>query len=194
MKQISFLITLITLALSSLGQKNVESLDISWPLEDKWKQVSDIDNKKSSLFEMIPGKDNPNNWSTFASMMQLKGVKIVSTDKVVQIYKESSRRESPRAKLTILEKNDSTRNKWIVFKIETESFPDDVKPESQLYYAIQGESSLFVNYIAVKEKELKDDFVKKWTDVFKTATFVYGGTAVKPKVKEDKSEKKDKKG
>jgi len=142
---------------------------------------------------MIPGKDNANNWNMFASMMQLKEVKIISTDKVVQIYKESSRKESPRAKLTILDKNDTTKYKWIVFKIEIESFPDDVKPESQLFYAIQGESTLYVNYIAVKEKELKEDFVKKWTPIFKNSTFTYADAAVKPQVREEKGEKAEKK-
>jgi hypothetical protein len=192
MKQFSFIIALITMTLSFFGQKKIESLQISWPEEYKWKMVSDIDDKKSSLFEMIPGKDNPNNWNMFVSLMQLKNVKILNTDKVVQIYKESSRKESPRAKFTILEKNDTTKNKSIVFKIEIESFPDDVKPESQLYYVIQGESTLYVNYIAVKEKELKDEFVNKWSATLKTGVFVYGDAPVKPQVREDKAEKKEK--
>lgn len=61
----------------------------------------------------------------------------------------------------------------MLFKVETPSFPNDPKPESQLYYAIQGESTLFVNFIAIKEKKLPKDFIDKWSKVFKECEFVY---------------------
>lgn len=191
MKQINFLVALFAITISSYGQTKVQTLDIAWPEEYKWKTVSSLDNRKSSLVEMIPGKDSPNNWSMFGTMMQLKDVKISTTNKVVQTYKESSRKESPRAKLTILEQNDTVLNKFVVFKIETESFPDDVKPESQLYYAVQGESTLFVTFIAVKEKELSEDFTDKWTAIFKSGQFVYKDEA-ELKAEKSKSEKKGK--
>lgn len=193
MKQINFLLALFAITISSYGQTKVQTLDIVWPAEYKWKTVSSLDNRKSSLLEMIPEKDNANNWSMFGTMMQLKEVKITSTNKVVETYKESSRKESPRAKLTILEQNDTAVNKFVVFKIETESFPDDIKPESQLYYAVQGESTLFVNFIAVKEKELSEDFTDKWTAIFKAGQFVYKDEA-ELKADKSKSDKTDKKG
>ncbi len=175
MKQIALFILSLSLSnvLLAQGPKKTETLKISWPEEYNWKTLESHDDKKTSLVEMIPAKDKPDNWSMFATMMSFKDVKITTTNKVVQTYKESSRKESPRAKVTVLESNDSAINKFVLFKIETESFPEDPRPESQLYYAIQGESTLYVNFVAVKEPELSAQFVDKWSKVFKGAEFVY---------------------
>lgn len=176
MKQITFLFLALVLATSFSAQtasKKIETLKIEWPEDVKWKTVASHDDKTTALKEMIPDTEKPDAWTIFATQMAFKDKKIVSTNKVVQIYKESSRQESPRANLTILEQNDSAANKFVVFKIETESFPEDPKPESQLYYAVQGESTLFVNFVAVKEKELSSDFVNKWTRIFKKSELAF---------------------
>jgi len=106
-------------------------------------------------------------------MMSLKNTKIESTDQVVEMYRQSSQKESPKAKLTVIEDNNKVKNIWVLFKVETPSFPNDPNPESQLYYAIQGEVALYINFIAIKEKTLSKDFLSKWTKVFKNSELVY---------------------
>jgi hypothetical protein len=197
MKQITLFIVGILFSTVSLAQKKFESLKITWPEEYKWKTLASHDDKKTGLVEMIPAADKPDNWTIFATMMSFKDIKIVSTKKIVQTYKESSRKESPRTSLTVLESNDSAAHKFVMFKIETESFPEDPRPESQLYYAIQGESTLYVNFVAVREKQLSSDFVSKWTKVFKSSEFVYkdtpAGKSANESAKKETSEKTDKK-
>ncbi|HOZ86617.1 MAG TPA: hypothetical protein PL029_02610 [Bacteroidia bacterium] len=197
MKQITLFIVGILFSSASLAQKKIESLKISWPEEYNWKTLASHDDKKTGLVEMIPAAEKPDKWTIFATMMSFKDVKIVSTNKVVQTYKESSRKESPRTSLTVLENNDSAAHKYVIFKIETESFPEDPRPESQLYYSVQGESTLYVNFVAVREKELSGDFVSKWTKIFKGAEFVYkdaaAGKSGTESAKKESSEKKDKK-
>jgi len=46
-------------------------------------------------------------------------------------------------------------------------------PESQLYYIVQGNCSLYSNFVAIKEKSLTNEFVGKWKRVFKSSEFVY---------------------
>jgi hypothetical protein len=70
-----------------------------------------------------------------------------------------------------VESNDITKNIWVLFKVETPGFPNDPKPESQLFYAVQGEVTLYVNFIALKT--LSNDFINKWTKVFKSSEFVF---------------------
>jgi hypothetical protein len=48
----------------------------------------------------------------------------------------------------------------------TNKYPE---PESDLYYVIQGEYGLYENYVAVKRPKLDDEFVSKWSDIFKTS-------------------------
>jgi hypothetical protein len=102
----------------------------------------------------------------------IKESKIESTDQVVEMYRQSSQKESSKAKLTVLEDNNKEKNIWVLFKVETPSFSNDPNPESQLYYAIQGEKTLYINFIAIKEKTLSNDFLSKWTKVFKNSEFV----------------------
>ena len=164
----------ITLTIASIGQTQTkeENLKIVWCEEYKWKIASNQEDKTTHFLEIIPGKDKIEKWTMLGMMMSLKNTKITKTEQVVEMYRQSSLKESPKAKLTVLESNDSTKNIWVLFKIETPSFPNDPKPESQLYYAIQGEATLYVNFIALKERTLPNDFTIKWTKVFKASEIV----------------------
>ena len=164
----------ITLTIASIGQTQTkeENLKIVWCEEYKWKITSNQEDKTTHLLEIIPGKDKIEKWTMLGMMMSLKNTKITKTEQVVEMYRQSSLKESPKAKLTVLESNDTTNNIWVLFKIETPSFPNDPKPESQLYYAIQGEATLYVNFIALKERTLPNDFTIKWTKVFKASEIV----------------------
>ena len=175
MKRLTFLTAFIALITVSFGQTQTkdENLKIVWCEEYKWKIASNQENKTTHFLEIIPGKEKIEKWTMLGTMMSLKNTKITKTEQVVETYRQSSLKESPKAKLTVLESNDTTKNIWILFKIETPSFPNDPKPESQLYYAIQGEATLYVNFIALKEKTLSNDFIIKWTKVFKESELVY---------------------
>ncbi|MGE5108295.1 MAG: hypothetical protein ACM3H8_12165, partial [Sphingobacteriales bacterium] len=135
MKRLIYFIAFLTLTITSFGQTKDENLKIVWPEEYKWKIGNNQEDNTTHFIEIIPGKENINKWTMLGTMMSLKNVKISSTDQVVQMYTESSSKESSKAKLTVLEKNDTAKNIWVIFKIETPSFPNDPKPESQLYYA-----------------------------------------------------------
>ena len=175
MKRPIFLIALIALTIISFGQTvtKEENLKIVWCEEYKWKIASNQEDKSTHFVEIIPGKDKLEKWTMIGTMMSLKNTKIAKTEQVVEMFRQSSLKESPKAKLTLLESNDTTKNIWVLFKIEIPSFPDDPKPESQLYYAIQGEATLYVNFIALKEKMLSSDFITKWTKVFKASELFY---------------------
>ena len=175
MKRLTFLTAFIALITVSFGQTQTkdENLKIVWCEEYIWKIASNQENKTTHFLEIIPGKEKIEKWTMLGTMMSLKNTKITKTEQVVEPYRQSSLKESPKAKLTVLESNDTTKNIWILFKIETPSFPNDPKPESQLYYAIQGEATLYVNFIALKEKTLSNDFIIKWTKVFKESELVY---------------------
>lgn len=165
----------ITFTVASIGQIQTkqENLKIVWCEEYKWKIASNLEDKTTHLLEIIPDKDKIEKWTILGTMMSLKNTKIPKTEQVVEMYRQSSLKESPKAKFNVLESNDTTKNIWVLFKIETPSFPNDPKPESQLYYAIQGEETLYVNFIALKEKTLSNDFITKWTKVFKASEIIY---------------------
>jgi len=171
MKQYIFLITFILFTISVFSQ--TENLKILWPEEYKWKICLNQEDETTHSIEIIPENEDIKSWKILGAMTIVKNTTNTSTDQVIKSMIESSLEESPIAKLTVLEKNDSSKNSWIIFKIETSSFPNDPKPESQLFYVIQGEQSLFMNFIGIKEETLSNDFIVKWTKVFKNSELIY---------------------
>ena len=105
--------------------------------------------------------------------MSIKGAKNVPMDKAMNLMYDQAKQNAPDATLTLIEKNETSKNHWILFKIEAPRFKNDKRPESQLYYVIQGESSLYSNFVALKEKKLSDDFVNKWKEIFKASELTF---------------------
>jgi hypothetical protein len=79
---------------------------------------------------------------------------------------------SPKAVLTFIEKDETAEYPWIIFTIESPSFKNDKKPESQLWYVVQGKSALYTNFRAVKEATVPKELKDKWTAFFKTGKIV----------------------
>ena len=173
MKLFILLNLFISLSFNAFSQGKKEGLKINWPEEYKWKVGANQETEAMNMLQIVPEKESVNKWTMMGTMMSLKNVQIASTDQVVEMFRESALKESPKAKFTVLEKNDSIANRWVLFKVETPSFPSDPQPESQLYYAMQGELTLYINFIAVKEKQLSIDFVTKWTNVFKSSELFF---------------------
>ncbi|MEO6151246.1 MAG: hypothetical protein ABIN95_06980 [Mucilaginibacter sp.] len=154
------------------GQSKKERLLIAWPKEYDWIVATDQENKSSHMRELIPGKEHIDSWTIIATTITYKGVQVPVIDNMARLMLTETKKSSSEAKLTIIEKSRDTVNSWIIFKIESPSFNNDPKPESQLYYVIQGKSSLHSNFVAIKQKELPEEFVNKWTTVFKESKIV----------------------
>lgn len=149
-----------------------ESLKIIWLEKYEWKLLSNQENDNVHIIEIIPGKEEAENWTMLGQMMSIKGALNVPMDKAKDLMFEQTKTTSPKAKLTVIEKNEQDEYPWILFKIENPNFEGDKKPESQLWYIRQGKTSLYVNFIAKKKKKLKEEFVEEWSKVFKESEFV----------------------
>lgn len=173
MKRLLFLISLITLTIGTFGQTKIENLKILWPEEYKWKIGTNQEDKTQHMMELIPGDESIDKWTIIGTMISLKGLKNVPMDVAMNIMFDQAKQNAIKPTLTLVEKNDTTKNAWIIFKIEAPRFKNDKNPESQLYYIIQGQSSLYSNFVATKEKSLSKDFIDKWTKVFKSSELLY---------------------
>jgi len=123
---------------------------VHWPEEYKWKIITNQEDDTVHFIELIPGKEEPDKWTMLGMMGSFKNTIVPSADIIIKIYEEASLKESPLAKLTVLEKSKEGDGIWVLFKVETPSFPNDPKPESQLWYVIQGEKTLHSMFIAKK--------------------------------------------
>ncbi len=174
MKQVLAGLAILTfIANPTFGQSKMENLQIIWPEDYKWKIASNQEDQTVHMIELVPGNERLEKWTIMGTMMSYKGAKNVSMHNAMNMMFDQAKLNAPKAKLTLIEKDEKVNSPWIIFKIEAPAFKDDKNPESQLYYIIQGESSLYSNFIAIKEKTLSDRFVQKWKEIFKASQLVY---------------------
>jgi hypothetical protein len=173
MKKVILFATFIALTTISFGQNTIENLKIVWPEEYKWKIGSNQEDQTQQMIELIPGNETIDKWTIIGTMMSIKDAKNVPMDVAMNTMFEQAKQNAIKPILTLIERNDTAKNAWIIFKIEAPKFKDDPKPESQLYYIIQGNTSLYSNFVALKEKMLSKDFVSKWTKIFKSSELIY---------------------
>ena len=149
-----------------------ESIEIKWLDKYEWKELSNQKTDNIHLIEVIPVDENEDNWSILGQIMSIEGVLDFSLEEIKDIMFEQIKASTPDAILTFIEKEEGTEYPWILFKIENQKNENYNNYESQLWYIRQGKASLFVNFIAIKEQSLKDDFVREWIEVFKLSVVV----------------------
>ena len=171
MKKLVFL-CLVLFSGMFFGQKK-EVLKVNLPKEYEWKVVHNYESDKTDFIIFIPKNENENNWSILVNIMSSKSFITINEDFIKGLFESQSPTKDPLAKLTILGKSKEGEGIWVLFKVETPSFPNDPKPESQLWYVIQGEKTLHSMFIAKKEKTLSKEFIKKWSKVFRSGEFFY---------------------
>jgi hypothetical protein len=173
MKKAVFTIVVFLSALSIFAQNKIENLKVTWPEEYKWKVGSNQEDETVHFMELVPEKESVENWTIIGTMMSLKNVKDMPMDKAMNLFFDQTKATAPDAKLSIIEKNETAKNPWILFKVEVEKYLDDPNPESQVYYIIQGDSSLYVNSVGIKEKKISRKFEDKWSKIFKSSELVF---------------------
>lgn len=175
MKRYLFLlaVTLLTLTNAVNAQTGAESLKVYWPVEYRWKVGSDQQNTTTRMLELIPANETLNNWTMIATMTVLKGVKNMDMNSAMKMIFDKTKSRAPKARLVTIERGGTAKNPWIIFKIESPSFVNSNTPESQMYYVIQGNQSLYTNFIAVKQDALGPLFVERWAKIFKRSKLNY---------------------
>ena len=168
------LLLLISLCLVGItyGQEKKEIIKIPWPPEYKWKIGSDQEDQNIRIIELIPENESIEKWTIIATVVLVKGARNVPIESAMNLTFDQAKANAPKAKLTLFEKDEKSVHPWILFKIESPNFKDDKNPESQLYYIIQGDENLYSNLVAMKEKTLSQEFVEKWSGIFKASQLI----------------------
>ena len=154
------------------GQKK-EVLKIDWPKEYEWKVVHNYESDKTDFIILIPKNENENNWTIRCSSMIFRNTPLSNVDFIIKHYENNFSKQIPSAKFTLLEKSNEEKNFWFISKIENPSPSLEAESDSVLLYIIQKENTLYQVMIAVKEKTLSKEFIKKWSKVFRSGEFFY---------------------
>lgn len=153
-------------------QQKGESLMLDWPDSENWKVGNSQENDKMVIVELIHQDETLENWTEIGTMMSIKGVKNIPMDKAMNMMFDQAKQKAPKSKLTFIEKDESAEFPWIIFKIESPNFKDDKRPESQLWYIVQGKTALYTNFRAIKQASIPAVIQQQWILFFKTAKIV----------------------
>ena len=154
-------------------QQDGESFALHWPESENWKIGSNQENDKMTMIELIHANETFENWTEIGTCTAYKNSINVPCNVVMNMTFENLKKKSPKAKLTVIEKDEKAEFPWILFTIECPNFIDDNKPESQLWYIIQGKTSLYTNFRAVKKATIPSELKEKWIPFFKSGKMIY---------------------
>lgn len=149
-----------------------ESLMLDWPDSENWKVGDEQENAKQHVVDLIHSNETIDKWTELGNMTSIKGVTGIPVDKAMNLMFEQAKQNSPKAKLTFIEKDETVEYPWIIFTIESPNFKNDKTPESQLWYIVQGKQALYTNFRAVKQAIISHDLKDKWIKFFKSGKIV----------------------
>ena len=155
------------------NQQDGESFSLHWPESENWKIGSNQENDKMTMIELIHSNETFENWTEIGTSTAYKNATNIPCDKAMNMMFEQSKVNSPKAKLTFIEKDENAEFPWIIFTIECPNFKDDDKPESQLWYITQGKTSLYTNFRAIKKSLIPAELKEKWIRFFKSGKMIY---------------------
>lgn len=156
---------------STTEKKVVESLMIDWPDSEGWRVANQQDNAQQKMIELLRNKETFDNWTEIGTMFVYKNVTAamkVPITKTMDLMYDQAKKNCSKAKLTLIEKDETAKYPWIIFKIECGSNG----AESQVWHATQGTDEMFVNFRAVKQKSVPENLQDKWVNFFKSAKIV----------------------
>jgi len=148
-----------------------ESLILYWPENENWQPKSNQENDQMKMVELLRNGETFDNWTEIGTMQSIKGAASVPLEKIMQLTFEQTKTTCPKAKLSLIERSEKGRP-WLIFTIECPKFKDDKTTESQLWYITPGETTLYVNFRAIKKASIPDETKKKWTEFFKSGVVI----------------------
>lgn len=157
-----------------------ESLILNWAEKEDWEIAFNEEEGDKSIIGFTHKDESITNYTEIGMMAKINGIFKVPLQMVMDslikgfvLIKEFIK-DSPKAKRTIIEKDDLAEYPWILFSYESIIFDNkEFNQGSFLFYIVYGKQATYVNLIVTKEETLPDDFIKKWSAFFKTGKIIF---------------------
>ena len=155
-----------------LGQEKEELLEINFPEEYDWKVETNIDNDIVRVIQLVPEQESKEDWSILLSYVYFKNLEKYNVELLKNIAIESYKKDAPKGRVTILGESKKGERAWALYKIENPEFLEKKHQGALLYYTLHGDKNIHTLTVEIKEKSLSEEFVKKWSKVFKEGRLV----------------------
>ena len=162
-KIIPFISLLLAISFQANSQTNKSELvKINWPKQDNWRIADQQKSDSQTMIELLKGKETFDNFSEIGTTYIFRGSMYVPVvDKIDELYNRV-KKNAPSAKMTMIEKDEKSNCPWYIYKIESPT-------ESQIWYAVQGKTEIYVSFWATRNAEIKSELQDKWVKIFKSS-------------------------
>ena len=154
------------------GQEKEELLEINFPEEYDWKVETNIENDIVRVIQLVPEKESREDWSILLSYVYFKNLEKYNVELLKNIAIESYKKDAPKGRVTILGESKKGERAWALYKIENSEFLEKKHQGALLSYILHGDKNIHTLAVEIKEKSLSEEFVKKWSKVFKEGRLV----------------------
>ena len=146
---------------------------LDWPDEENWRAGDNQHTETYNSMNLLRNDETFENWTELGNMMSALGITGADLDQSMQLLLDQSKIKCKEPILTFIEKNLATEYPWIMFTIECSEYINDDKPESKLWFLIQGKFALYMNFRALKKATIDEENKAKWIEFFKSGKIDY---------------------
>ena len=151
----------------------MERFALDWPDDENWRVADNQSKEAVNTMDLLRDDETFANWTELGNMQSLIGVRNVDLEGGMNILLEESKKTCENPILTFLEKDLKAEYPWIMFTIDCAEYKYDDNPESQLWFLIQGKTSFYMCFRAIKKAKIDDENIAKWSKFFKAGRIDY---------------------
>ena len=171
MKKITIVFAVV-FAQMFFGQEKKEVLKIEWPKEHEWKVENKEENSEVDVIEAVPLQEGKENRNIVFIYTRFKNLELYNVEFLKNFFITAFKENLLKGKITILGESKNGEREWVLYKVENVNYIEEDNQSAVLYYILQGDKNTHVISIEVREKSLSEEFVKKWSKVFKESRLV----------------------
>lgn len=138
-----------------------ENIVLDFPESENWKITYQSSENGQSIYLLGRSNETTNNWTELAGMSAIVGIKGVDLEIEMKELYNQERESSPKAKLTYIDKDLTSKYPWIMFTIESIYNEECKCYESKLCYLTQGQQSFYSCFRLVRGEKLTKNSLDK---------------------------------
>lgn len=148
----------------------IETLFFQLPDHENWKLKNNNSDENISTIDIIKNDKNKNDWEDILNIVTVFNVKPRKSelDFMMDMVLKQSKEKAPNAKSTLIDKEEDADYPWIMFKNECPEIKGLEQTESQIYFIILGEATIYICSRSIKSNKFSEDKEKIITEFFKT--------------------------
>lgn len=154
-----------------IDKKEIFALD--WPDEENWRVADNRSKDGINTMDLLKGDETFENWTELGNMQSLIGIRNFDLENAKDFLLTESKKNCENPILTFLEKDLEAEYPWIMFTIDCAEYKNDDNPESQLWFLIQGKTSFYMCFRAMKKASIDDESIDKLSKFFKAGRIDY---------------------